>query len=334
MKCNAPTIAIRHRGINPETGKAYKPFVYHKYTNDDDFLTLYYQRIPSDWELLVLPCGKCLCCTRVYRRQWSLRILHELRYHDAACYLTLTCDDAHIDDVFPRLPGAIMWHSLSKRPLQLFFKRLRKHLGRDRVIRYYACGEYGDTTHRPHYHAIVFGWYPDDSRILVSNPSYRVSETLAMLWPYGYHTIGNVTEYSASYVAGYVDKKLDGNRTAFAGRDPVAPEYVVMSRGSATRGTGGIGRQYLDQYESDLYPLGSDGVLARSYALLNGKPVKMPKYYDNILGLRDPQKFVKIKAQRQVGAADVDEDAGDWLDECHHTHEFLSALRCRRVKAC
>ncbi|MCE3047900.1 hypothetical protein LW137_00305 [Helicobacter sp. faydin-H23] len=46
--------------------------------------------------------------------------------------------------------------SVSKRELQLFLKRLRKALG-DKKIRYYACGEYGDTFLRPHYHLIIFG---------------------------------------------------------------------------------------------------------------------------------------------------------------------------------
>lgn len=49
--------------------------------------------------------------------------------------------------------------SLSKRDAQLFLMRLRNELRRKegRSFRYYLCGEYGDKTLRPHYHAILFG---------------------------------------------------------------------------------------------------------------------------------------------------------------------------------
>ena len=61
-------------------------------------------------------------------------------------FLTLTYNDDN-------LPSDVGLH---KDDLQRFFKRLRKALD-TKKIRYFACGEYGDTTSRPHYHAIVFG---------------------------------------------------------------------------------------------------------------------------------------------------------------------------------
>ena len=40
-------------------------------------------------------------------------------------------------------------------------KRLRDRVGYGR-FRFYACGEYGETTNRPHYHAILFNYdFPD-----------------------------------------------------------------------------------------------------------------------------------------------------------------------------
>ena len=65
--------------------------------------------------------------------------------HPHNAYITLTYNDDH-------LPAN---GSLQPRDLQLFWKRLRK--ARTPGIRYYACGEYGDQTARPHYHAIIFG---------------------------------------------------------------------------------------------------------------------------------------------------------------------------------
>ena len=95
---------------------------------------------------LEVPCGKCIGCRIAKRKEWSLRMLHELTYHPQSSFVTLTYDDYH-------LPPCC---SLKKRHLQLFLKRLRKNLG-ERRIKYFACGEYGGQTMRPHYHAILFG---------------------------------------------------------------------------------------------------------------------------------------------------------------------------------
>ena len=97
---------------------------------------------------LVVPCGKCLSCRIAKRREWTMRLWHELPYHQSSIFLTLTYDDDNLP------PNA----SLSKSDLQKFFKRLRKDLSYvDRKIKYFAAGEYGPKTNRPHYHAIVFG---------------------------------------------------------------------------------------------------------------------------------------------------------------------------------
>jgi hypothetical protein len=95
---------------------------------------------------LYVPCGKCIACRIARTREWTVRIMHEMSCHDNAVFATLTYDDDH-------LPPD---RSISKDELQRFIKRLRKELG-DRKIRYFACGEYGETTNRPHYHAIIFG---------------------------------------------------------------------------------------------------------------------------------------------------------------------------------
>ena len=73
-------------------------------------------------------------------QQWAIRIVHEASQHEANCFLTLTYDGEHIPDSY----------SVSVREVQLFMKRLRKKLGHP--VRYFACGEYGDHGHRPHYH--------------------------------------------------------------------------------------------------------------------------------------------------------------------------------------
>ena len=97
-------------------------------------------------EAMEVPCGKCIECRIHQRKEWSLRLLHEMAYHERSVFLTLTYSDENLPDDL----------SISKRHLQLFLKRLRKQSGR-KGIKYFATGEYGESTQRPHYHAIVFG---------------------------------------------------------------------------------------------------------------------------------------------------------------------------------
>ena len=115
--------------------------------------------------VIVAGCGShCVSCRINKRREWSTRIMLESLSHEENVFVTLTYSDKHI----PK------GESLDPDDLRKFWKRLRKGLDdtlnkeinpnkykcyqRKRFpIRYYACGEYGDSTKRPHYHAIIFG---------------------------------------------------------------------------------------------------------------------------------------------------------------------------------
>ena len=45
---------------------------------------------------LVVPCGKCLSCRIAKRREWTMRLWHELPYHQSSIFLTLTYDDDNL----------------------------------------------------------------------------------------------------------------------------------------------------------------------------------------------------------------------------------------------
>ena len=152
-------------------------------------------------EPCTIPCGKCIGCRLAHSRQWAVRCVHEASLHERNCFLTLTFDDAHLP-----VSG-----SVSVRDVQLFLKRLRKALSYQNIkIRFFACGEYGDKNLRPHYHLILFNYdFSDDRQLLRQTPygPLYISDFLFRLWPYGFHTIGNVTFKSCAYVARYVTKK-------------------------------------------------------------------------------------------------------------------------------
>jgi len=234
---------------------------------------------------VTVPCGQCIGCRIDRVGHWSTRIVQEGRFHERKCFLTLT----YSPDKLPENG------SLSKRDFQLFMKRLRAAYGSG--LRFFACGEYGESMSRPHYHAIIFGCdFPDRKKISTSgdHPLYR-SETLDKLWGFGHAWIGSVTEDSARYVASYVIKKINGEAAAahYTRINPgtgeifcLAPEFVLMSRRP------GIGSDYYENFKTDIYP--SDFVITSRGA----KPRPVPKFYDRRLEKDDPKLLEKLKARR------------------------------------
>lgn len=250
-------------GINPATGKypiSFKP-------------------CGSSLDPITIPCGQCKSCRLEKSRQWALRCVLEASLWTKNCFITLTYDDAHL----PK-DG-----SLVKKHFQDFMKRLRKKYGPG--IRYYHCGEYGSKLGRPHYHACLFNFdFPDKYFFKCSTSSYNFksmlyrSPSLEQLWPFGFSTIGDVTFESAAYVARYVMKKINGNsaKEHYGNRQP---EYTTMSRRP------GIAAQWYERYKLDVYPL--DCVVMR-----NGKKLRPPKYFDNILMDDMPDLLDEVKQSR------------------------------------
>lgn len=215
---------------------------------------------------LQLPCGGCIGCRSDRASQWATRCMHESQMHDASSFVTLTYDEAHCPS------------SLHYPDYQLFMRRLRRRLSQ---VRFYMCGEYGDLTKRPHYHAILFGAEFSDRRFYKTAPSgsnVYLSESLQSLWPLGYATVGDVTYESAAYVARYCLKKITGKQAEAHYRRvdsdtgeiiQVQPEFSRMSLKP------GIGATWLRKYHTDVYTV--DGVRTRSGLL------KTPRYYDKLL---------------------------------------------------
>ena len=147
---------------------------------------------------VVAPCGKCFSCRSKYRRQWQLRMQHELlTYNYNAMFLTLTYNDEN-------LPTN---HSLSKRDVQLFIKRLRKFY-KDVPIRYFAVGEYGDRKLRPHYHLIIYGLKAPEQR-RKSKLNWKYGKFLSEnIWKKGFTFVGYVDSKCISYVSKYVLKSF------------------------------------------------------------------------------------------------------------------------------
>ena len=153
-----------------------------------------YKRLQERYgsKLLPLPCGKCLSCKLSKAKEWAVRCTLEASLYDDNCFVTLTYDDDH-------LPSN---HKLNKKHLQDFIKRLRKVS----PFRYFAVGEYGSKTHRPHYHLILFGFNPWDLDQLKS------SKVISKCWTYGNNFVDDCNYLTCQYVARYTTKKLFGKK--------------------------------------------------------------------------------------------------------------------------
>lgn len=200
-----------------------------------------------------MPCGHCIACRIARSREWASRIIHEMVYYEKTCFLTLTYNDENKPQ-----DG-----SIKKEDLQKFFKRLRKDL-EPKKIRYFASGEYGDQTARPHYHAIIFGLgcSEEDTKIYQDN------------WPFGFVYTGTVTYQSARYVAEYVLKKYDGKKAVSEYGDKQIP-FCLMSKG--------IGKQFvLDNQE---YLEQNQGFTVQ------GAHVGLPRYYQSKMTGLDKQQI-------------------------------------------
>lgn len=177
MACKSPIYAYQHK----TGGKLI--FNYNPFT---DF----------DYVPVTIPCGQCIECRKQKAREWANRILMESKYHDSNYFLTLTYDEDHVPrSVSPASGQTVL--TLCPEHLTLFWKRLRKA---GFSFRYFAAGEYGDVTFRPHYHAIVFGLDLTDLKEVGASPTgdkYYQSETINKIWSHGHVTIGAMTWESA-----------------------------------------------------------------------------------------------------------------------------------------
>jgi hypothetical protein len=236
------------------------------------------------WTPIQVPCGTCILCRQEQSRQWAVRIAHEASLHDQNSFLTLT----YRDDQLPQRG------SLDYSHLQKFFKRVRKA---GYQFRYYAVGEYGDTTHRPHYHVCMFGQAWTHRRIIIREKPHLLWTSLHLeeLWGLGQVTIGELNYATASYTAGYIHKKLNKKQTYVVPDEktgellPIGQPRALMSRRP------GIGHDWYQSWKKYTYD--------HDHVVLGGSPGKPPKYYDNKLKEENEKLYDNIKTKRRGRAS-------------------------------
>lgn len=211
-------------------------------------------------------CGKCYNCLKSRRNEWSLRLEHEYQGSDSAFFITLTYNDISLMYSNTGKP------TISKRDIQLYIKRLRnshvayvaRELGikksqaknHSKPIRYFAVGEYGSKTHRPHYHLLVFNM--DIGNQQAFEKAWRGPKTNIS---YGHVDVGTITSASIQYVTKYMFKP-------FGKTDDRQKPFTLMSKKPI------IGHNYLAKY-------GTEHIETEDLAIAdnNGRLRRMPRIY-------------------------------------------------------
>lgn len=200
---------------------------------------------------MVVPCGKCMACLVRKRQEWVFRCKQELRRSPVAFFVTLTYDE---DNVTTDEDGNAI---LSKVDVQKFLKRLRK-ANPECNIRYFLAGEYGPTTLRPHYHAIIYNLPSDDSPFKI-----RTQKLIEKSWQKGNVYVGEDCGGAAiNYAAKYL---LTPSILPEAKNLP--PPFLLSSRRPA------IGSNYVTEATKQYHETRNNTVAC------DGVPLPLPRYY-------------------------------------------------------
>ena len=288
MACFNPKFAIKSKifRIDEKTGEVLRSnkLRFISATTDEE------EVMPN---VTAIPCGKCAGCIIDKAKQNANRVALELKFWKKGVFVTLTYDPQHIPN----------HRSLKKSDLQKFWKRLRKKekglkpwYHKDKLqfpIRYISCGEYGEKKGRPHYHAIILNWMPDDLKPYKQNKwkdwTYT-SKKLQKIWGLGKVIVGIASYESATYVAQYVGKKIFKKKKL---RKRQKPEFTENSRNE------GIGSTIF--HEENFHEIFRRGTIIISTA--KGKRIqKIPDFlnekYKKMIGFEERCQFFDEKDKR------------------------------------
>jgi len=221
------------------------------------------------------PCGKCPPCQKRRISGWSFRLTKHGQVSNTSQFVTLTYDESNV----PTTENG--FQTLRKTDLQKFFKRLRK-LTHEKIS-YYAVGEYGDKTQRPHYHIILF-----NGNCNSVESAWNLNNTTI-----GHCHFGDVNDASIGYTLKYISKE---KQIPMHQQDDRQKEFSVMSKG--------LGKSYLTPQSIKWH---KNKLEERMYLpLKDGKKASMPRYYKDKM-YKDGEKFMISIHMKQLAEKQTDD---------------------------
>lgn len=196
-------------------------------------------------------CGKCEACLKRKANEYAFRMFYDSKKFGNCYFVTLTYDNDHVQLSSNRFATLVKEH------LVLYMKRLR-YYNEGKKLYYFACGEYGGKTFRPHYHIIVCN--VDDPTIF------------QRAWDKGHVDVGNVTSKSCIYVTKYMVKDPKVGKHY---RDDRIKEFRVISKQ--------LGKSYISDKSNIRYHKNGGDVTRNCSLYFDGFYLPMPRYYSDVL---------------------------------------------------
>lgn len=205
-------------------------------------------------------------------------MLEAMQYTDNA-FVTLTYSDEAIPLGMFSGSNSIL-PTLVPRDLQLFMKRLRKEC--PTKLRFFAVGEYGDETFRPHYHIAAFNFprcYRGETKRnlrgrCIWSECCDTCRLVGTTWGKGDIEVRNLDAAKCEYVARYTIKKMTkGDDARLLGRHP------EFSRQSNRPGIGAPSVARVAEVIRSVPRLRIEDIVdVPSALMLSGKPLPLGRY--------------------------------------------------------
>lgn len=209
--------------------------------------------------------------------------------------------------------------SLDPEGVRQFLARLRKRFP-PRTLSYYLCGEYGEKSDRPHYHAVFFGpqFLARDLRTHRHGAPVWVAQALQDAWGLGHTELTPLRPGAALYTAGYVRKKVrqkdDPGHYTRVDRETGELVELEMEFGRMSKRPA-VGRRWLEEFWRDVYP--------RDFVVLEGKPQKPPRYYDKLMEELAPEIMEEVRYQRWQDSVNIGDDKLIMAEKVHRARVNL-----------
>lgn len=218
-----------------------------------------------------VPCGTCVNCIVKKQQAWIFRLKNELDANKFNWFITLTFDDQNLKDV-------------EVRELQLFFKTLRNN---GLQFKYFAVGEYGTESERPHYHILFFG---------LKDPG-----KVEQLWTKGFTYIKPVYEETLPYVTAYLVTQTDD------AHKPIR----LMSKG--------LGIDYVDKFKK--WHKNKNDTVTR---LKGGHMLNIPRYYREKIFSRGELIIINNRNKKKSEDHFKDSDPQDLINKAENLKKKIS----------
>lgn len=247
-----------------------------------------------------VPCGKCVACMARKRSYWSWRLQKEAEGSEKARFVTLTYDDEFLPFNLKGLK------TLKKIDLIRYFKRLRKL---EKKLRYFAVGEYGSLTNRPHYHAIIFN--VENEKII---DAWKIDKKER-----GFVHCVNATDQTMGYVTKYmISDEIIKLKWLLEENGQEVP-FQIMSKG--------LGKGYLSPEIIRFHK----SRMEISVKEKGGKIQPLPRYIREKIFDKEQLRVLNELARKKAVEKDVDKKYEDIVSE-RRRFKYLASKKSKSIK--